>query len=1428
MAEYLVRAKIDLDTSRALEQISGLSRVIGSLDRQLRSIGSGRRFGLGNQVKSFRSLTQYQSLLTRSSQQLQKTLSGLHKEVSAGINVWENYRKLKPGLAAVNREAARGADIWHRYVKAGVVFTLFYRAVNAVEIGLSELVGTLKEGIVLSGQLTEIQSKMAMWGMLFGSNAKTFQDAFQKASVNMQAFQNELPTALSSMQDLTQGLDEFAQHGLIASEKNMHAIVNFIDLVSMVAKATGSSANQVRQEIQALYEGTDRAGNSVRLLLKNLGIDTKTFLKDLREGSTSLTQYIDQLKNTLVNASVEFASNKWHKAIEYMMVNASRLASVQERGTVNINLFAEALNKHATAILKNDKLTRMWSVAIQDLASAFDSLLTFADVLLEYLPAFVHVLVTGTGPLLKWVGAFVSLRLAIPMILSPLQKLKALFQVMATGGVIATLASSTSAWAIAIMSAVYAQEKLNALLGKMPDYKLFKQNETSAGTMFPGGNYTPEVLSIPLFSANGTVVGQGKEIEETSLVDQIKKQINDFVREYTYAVDKVKLPKGEGLLSKLLGTGARSKNKLKKAVEERVVQLQSMFKNLLQKHRFDLAEQMLPAVRESVELQITEIEKQISKVDSALYKASSVFEKRKLSVKKVSLVAQLRELKEYLKELPSAIPEAEFSQKLKALSDLFDEQVSRFGGDAQELADIAQAYGRTLDDMLKAAPSGMSAGLSQQVEAFREKLRGYVLKNKSAAQEVSEGWKNAYNNITDALADSILTGKSLISSFVSWGKQALAQLVAKGVVGSIAMVLGLPGAQAWAGHGGFGGFLSGGKSLITGLMNLPSLLGGGITKMGSFLMNFPSKVWSSIFGPSTAGDYTGWGAAMAGENELFTGAPSWLTGASGAGITAGLGTFLMEGLLGGNWGKAAVSGASSGLGALGGAALAPLLGATGPVGAIIGAIGGGLIGNIFGGSLFGDGTERTYLERAYRFKYDRDLGASYTYRTKRWDRGDPDWMDNLTQAEGKLADSFTETINNLVNSFSGITPELKDQISKIAIETSTYWGVETEKEFKKRTEQNVVKMSQDLIGPIIELFKKDFYGQISGLDLSLFTDDFKKTLSDGFTKALSQVDFSKIKTVDDLNKQLERLGKIVQGEKQLEAYVKKVKELDDQYKVATGILDKVHQQMLAVNEDWENQRQSLINMGVDLEKMPEFTEAWRKAIVSVSEELYGFAMALPDKINESWSKVSQEILKTDFGQNLVDLLNQALEGKIDLSTVGERWAGEVQETMRKSIMSEALSGLIDQVKGAYLAPLMQSFLGADFNLENIQKGFDQIAQMGPELAQAGQSIAEVFSYMQEHPEEGLKGFNWDEWQKQFGAVWENINELNAKREKSAQDQAQAIMNSAKGLDESAKSLSASARSLDASASAISAAAARVQAPPPVYVTLEAAPAVNGG
>lgn len=298
--------------------------------------------GVNIESKLLLDISPFNKAATLAPANLKKSLNGMTKTVGGFAKTMDSQGRQISG------------SWWKRFGTVALGFTIAYRAMNLFETGLVRLGTVFKEAILQSGQLAEQQAKNAFWMTVFADKSLTFADAFSRAAGSINALRIESVRSISSIDELTTGIDELAQAGLPITEKLMPQMVSLIDFTAMVAQTTGSTTRQIRQELQAFMDGTLRFTNQLVRVLKNWGILTMQNLKDLKNmvnRAEIFEKVIDEVHDrwivmvdTLLRSSPERAFGYWEKSIQKVVVEAVTLASAMR--SVH-NLFGETLFRAA-------------------------------------------------------------------------------------------------------------------------------------------------------------------------------------------------------------------------------------------------------------------------------------------------------------------------------------------------------------------------------------------------------------------------------------------------------------------------------------------------------------------------------------------------------------------------------------------------------------------------------------------------------------------------------------------------------------------------------------------------------------------------------------------------------------------------------------------------------------------------------------------------------------------------------------------------------------------------------------------------------------------------------------------------------------------------------------------------------------------------
>jgi hypothetical protein len=329
----------------------------------------------------------------RKSNELKKELTKLGGESAGARHKLDQLNAATKTFTTTTRRAAEATGTWwKRFGAVAVGFGVAYRAINVLENGIASYISILKEGIVAQDDFIQLQGKLAIYSQLYASNAKDFTEGFKIAAVNVDAFQRQLPGALSAVNELTEGVDEFVQHGMAIAPMTAKSMVNFLDFTAMVATTTGSTAKQIRQEIQSLFEGTQKAGNTVLRLLKSLLPEFEEFKKRIREGDTEkamtevmerISKQMERYKELMAGSSMQYAHTLWRKTLVLDIKEAASMAAQMKGLGDSTNIFAAVFAKNAREMSYASK--EVLAKAFIDLAGALDGLLKHSTEIIVFL-----------------------------------------------------------------------------------------------------------------------------------------------------------------------------------------------------------------------------------------------------------------------------------------------------------------------------------------------------------------------------------------------------------------------------------------------------------------------------------------------------------------------------------------------------------------------------------------------------------------------------------------------------------------------------------------------------------------------------------------------------------------------------------------------------------------------------------------------------------------------------------------------------------------------------------------------------------------------------------------------------------------------------------------------------------------------------------
>jgi lambda family phage tail tape measure protein len=387
---------------------------------------------------------------------------------------------------------------WHRFGSVAIAFTVVYRAMNALEAGVGQLANMIKKAILVSGELAAEQAKLALFASMGSKGVIKIADAFDQASGTIVALHDASVTSLSSLEDLTVGLDKLGQANIFPKPEQMKNFADFIDLTILVSKTTGNTAMQVRSEVQALLTGQMRANNVLVNMLKSMGVLSEQDIQNLKK-MTDRAQILekvltlvgiswDQVLKKITISSPEMAMAVWEKGIVRVMTRVIQMVS-QKEGTQNI--FGQVIYEHLTKWneqfknLANNEDAKAMAVMMMKLRDALDFALTAFERMVVVVADLFVIYKNAEQPIKTVLQLFLTYEL-IRFAGSILNSIARSMGLLATAATAAT--ASVTPFLLSMAGVVLAVITLNAALKTLVEghylEKLTKSLEESGHPFF--------------------------------------------------------------------------------------------------------------------------------------------------------------------------------------------------------------------------------------------------------------------------------------------------------------------------------------------------------------------------------------------------------------------------------------------------------------------------------------------------------------------------------------------------------------------------------------------------------------------------------------------------------------------------------------------------------------------------------------------------------------------------------------------------------------------------------------------------------------------------------------------------------------------------------------------------------------------------------
>ena len=670
------------------------------------------------------------------------------------------------------------------------------------------------------------------------------------------------------------------------------------------------------------------------------------------------------------------------------------------------------------------------------------------------------------------------------------------------------------------------------------------------------------------------------------------------------------------------------------------------------------------------------------------------FEKRYADMVGLSSEAVSKSISKQAEEYRKAIEAGEnAAEELVRLEEWKRDQIQRASREAMDGAQVA------LRDYHVEA--------SNQAKSMNDAFRGLF-------SGMDSGWKSAWEQMIETGKVSLSSFRSVFASFLAdLMHMAITRPITVQIAGVVSGMLGTGGvAQAAGGSGGMGGIGN-----LSGLSNL--MPGSWFSGIGDTINNtmagwFPSLFSSSSGYMEAAGTEllkagitgTAPSAAPAPGTFLSTVSPYLMAGGLGS-----LGYSVLGGALGLPQSK--YSGLTAGLGAAGGFGLGSLaagssimagtslatgaaLGSVVPVvGTVLGAIGGGLLGSLFGGgrrthaSVYGK-MEDVGFSRDQQTYIDAFMGGA--------------WYDRAGKSEAApfaqgIAQVASQTAGSLLD-IAGALPEQIRQNALSGLETSTWsagrgvsdasWNFQWWEE--GMAEERLEEAAKDMRNQMTAVAQKVF----ADAGISQFFDTFDVTTDEGLQKASTALSaISAVKSATDaITSPLSEMEQQAQSAKaQLDAWTQGMKDSGVNAQYAAGLINEYRnafindyiktldeslhplsayaQAVKAANEAVDQRKKALEIIGATESQLAQ-VEAMRAEVVkqATEEMLRSFDQSVAQRwaaVNGNADEVGRAISQAN---ELRETIQQFGEGSAQVAELLKLHAAETAKAAQDAAKSE--------------------------------------------------------------------------------------------------------------------------------------------------------------
>jgi hypothetical protein len=180
---------------------------------------------------------------------------------------------------------------WKRFGVIAIGFAVAYRAIYAFQLGVSSLTRAFFGGLTVMDDYKEGLATIAGMIALTYESSGTYSDRFVAAhNLMAKSMENAMrlaPKYRMSMEEITAGFRELAQFGVVVTPQETERTLNTLATIKEISLSSGSTTKQIRQEVQALFQGQARVTDQFTRMIK---ITMPELYRTLQDGALSTTK----------------------------------------------------------------------------------------------------------------------------------------------------------------------------------------------------------------------------------------------------------------------------------------------------------------------------------------------------------------------------------------------------------------------------------------------------------------------------------------------------------------------------------------------------------------------------------------------------------------------------------------------------------------------------------------------------------------------------------------------------------------------------------------------------------------------------------------------------------------------------------------------------------------------------------------------------------------------------------------------------------------------------------------------------------------------------------------------------------------------------------------------------------------------------------